>query len=76
MLLPDSTFELHYSIAQLAKLWNIGREAVRLLVKDEPGIFRLSLGRKKSMVRYSIPASVAQRIHARMTAGGTFAKAA
>ena len=66
MLLPDSTFELHYSIAQLAKLWNIGREAVRLLVKDEPGVIKIQLGKKRCMCRYSIPESVARRIHTRL----------
>jgi hypothetical protein len=68
MLLPDSTLEDHYSIADLAKRWRIGREAVRLLVKDEPGVFRLRLGRKKSMTRYSVPESVARRIHTRLAA--------
>ena len=68
MLLPDSTFEDHYSIADLSKRWRIGREAVRLLVKDEPGVFRLRLGRKKSMCRYSVPASVAIRIHNKLAA--------
>lgn len=67
MLLPDSSFETHYSIAELSKLWKISRESIRLLIKDEPGVFRLSLGKKKSMVRYSVPESVARRIHTRMT---------
>ena len=67
MLLPDSTFEPHFSIADLAKQWRISRETIRLLIKDEPGIFKIALGRKKSMCRYSIPASVATRLHTRLT---------
>jgi hypothetical protein len=66
LLLPDSTFEDHYSIADLAKQWRISRESVRLLILDEPGVIRLSLGRT-SMCRYSVPASVARRIHTRLT---------
>jgi hypothetical protein len=66
ILLPDSTFEQHYSIADLAKQWRISRESIRLLILDEPGVIRLSLGRT-SMCRYSIPASVAKRIHTRLT---------
>ena len=31
----DTTFESHYSIADLAKRWRLGCETVRLLVKDE-----------------------------------------
>ena len=75
MLLPDTCFEDHYSIADLAKKWRISRESVRLLILDEPGIIRLSLGRT-SMCRYSVPATVARRIHTRLTAPATMTKAA
>jgi hypothetical protein len=68
LLLPDSTFESHYSIADLAKQWRISRETIRLLVKDEPDVIRIQLGRKRTMCRYSVPASVARRIHTRLTA--------
>lgn len=68
LLLPDTTFEPHYSIADLARQWRISRETVRLLIMDEPGVVRIRLGKKKSMCRYSVPASVAQRIHTRLTA--------
>ena len=62
----DTTFETHYSLADLAKQWRIGRETVRRLVKDEPGVCRIQLGKKKSMCRYSVPDSVARRIHTRL----------
>jgi hypothetical protein len=68
LLLPDATFERHYSIAELARLWRISRETVRLLIKDEPGVIRIQLGQKRLMCRYSVPESVARRIHARLTA--------
>lgn len=68
MLLPDTTFEPHYSIADLAKQWRISRETVRLLIMSEPGVIRIQLGRKKTMCRYSIPEGVARRIHTRLTA--------
>lgn len=66
ILLPDSTFEDHYSIADLAKQWRISRESIRLLIMHEPGIIRLSLGRT-AMCRYGVPASVARRVHVRLT---------
>ena len=44
-------------------MWNVGRETVRLLVKDEPGVINIRLGRKKSHTIYSVPESVAERIH-------------
>ena len=62
----DTTFEMHYSIADLAKQWRLGRETVRLLVKDEPGVLKIQLGRRKALTRYSIPESVARRVHTRL----------
>lgn len=62
----DTTFEVHYSIGDLAKQWRLGRETVRLLVKDEPGVVKVRLGRKRSMTRYSVPESVARRVHTRL----------
>lgn len=62
----DTTFEPHYSIADLAKRWRLGRETVRLLVKDEPGVLKIRLGLRKSLTRYSVPESVARRVHTRL----------
>lgn len=62
----DSTFEMHYSIRDLAKQWRYGREAVRLLVKDDPGVLKMRIGKKKKLTRYSVPESVARRIHTRL----------
>jgi hypothetical protein len=62
----DTTFEMHYSIADLARQWRLGRETVRLLVKDEPGVLKIQLGRRKALTRYSIPESVARRVHTRL----------
>jgi hypothetical protein len=60
------TFERHYRIGELAEMWNLGREPVRLLVKDEQGVIRIRLGRKKAHTIYSVPESVAERIHTRL----------
>lgn len=65
-MLQDTTFETHYTVGDLAKLWRLGRETVRLLVKDEPGVLKVRLGRKKKLTRYSVPASVACRVHTRL----------
>jgi hypothetical protein len=59
-------FERHYRIAELADAWNLGRETVRLLVKDEPGVIKIRLGRKRAHTIYSVPESVAVRIHTRL----------
>ena len=66
----DTTFEKHYAVGELAKLWGYGRETVRMLVKDEPGVLKLRIGRKKANARYSVPESIARRIHTRLLNGG------
>jgi hypothetical protein len=63
---PDAThaaFERHYRVGELAKIWSLGRETVRLLVKEEQGVIRIRLGRKRAHTIYSVPESVAMRIH-------------
>jgi hypothetical protein len=59
-------FERHYRIGELAEMWKLGRETVRLLVKDEDGVIKIRLGRKKAHTIYSVPESVAVRIHTRL----------
>jgi hypothetical protein len=59
-------FEKHYRIADLARLWSIGRETVRRLIKDDPGVIKIRMGRKKAHTTYSVPESAAHRIHTRL----------
>ena len=63
----DTSFERHYRLSDLASMWRIGRETARKLCMNEPGVLRIRLGRKKSHVMYSVPESVAERIHRRLT---------
>ena len=62
----QATFERHYRIGELAEMWKLGRETVRLLVKDEQGVIKIRLGRRKAHTIYSVPESVAVRIHTRL----------
>jgi hypothetical protein len=63
----DSPFDqVHYRIGDPARRWALGREKVRLLVKDEPGVMRFRQGRKNAHTMYSVPESVAQRIYTRL----------
>lgn len=59
-------FERHYRIGELAAIWRLGRETVRLLVRNEKGVIKVRLGRKKAHTTYSVPESVAMRIHTRL----------
>jgi hypothetical protein len=47
-------------------MWKLGRETVRLLVKDEQGVIKIRLGRNRAHTIYSVPESVAVRIHTRL----------
>lgn len=59
--------EKHFRIGELAEIWGLGRETIRKLVKDEPGVILIRQGRKKAHTTYSVPESVARRIHTRLT---------
>ena len=64
--IENTTFEKHYRISDLARLWGLGRETVRKLVKDDPGVVKIRMGRKKAHTIYSVPESAAHRIHTRL----------
>lgn len=68
--------EKHYTVAELAKLWHLGYNAVRAWFLDEPGVIkfgdgsvRSTLRGKRTKVTLRIPASVAERVYARHTGG-------
>ena len=61
-----ATFEKHYRISELARIWGLGRETVRRLAKDEPGVIKIRMGCRKAHTTYSVPESVARRIHTRL----------
>ena len=65
-LVENTTFEKHYRISDLVRLWGLGRETVRKLVKDDPGVIKIRMGRKKAHTIYSVPESAAHRIHTRL----------
>jgi hypothetical protein len=66
MLAENAAFERHYRISELAELWQLGRETVRKLVCGEPGVIKIRLGKKKTHTCYSVPESVARRIHTKL----------
>jgi hypothetical protein len=44
----------------------LGRETVRLLVKDDPEVVKIRMGTRKALTRYSVPESAARRIHTKL----------
>jgi hypothetical protein len=67
---PDTTFEKHLRVGDLAKLWNVSRGTVVKLIQNDPDVVRISVGAKKAHVYCLIPESVARRIHARLQGRG------
>jgi hypothetical protein len=63
--------EQHYRPAELAAMWNFSPGTIRRLIQDEQGVLRLQgVGEatgKRRYTTYSVPASVAQRIHERLS---------
>jgi hypothetical protein len=62
------TFERHYSVEELAKIWQVSDDFVRRLFLREPGVvvfWRQQPGRRVYRT-LRIPASVAERVHSRM----------
>jgi hypothetical protein len=70
LVAENTTFEKHYRISDLARLWGLGRETVRKLVKDDPGVVKVRMGQKKTHTIYSVPESAAHRIHTRLLNAG------
>jgi len=66
-LSENSAFERYYRITELARMWGLGRETVRKLVKDDPEVIKIRMGRKKAHTIYSVPESAASRIHTRLS---------
>jgi hypothetical protein len=66
VLVEKTTFEKHYRVGELAELWGLGRETVRKLIMNEPGVIKIRLGRRKAHTMYSVPQSVAERVHTRL----------
>jgi hypothetical protein len=67
---PSSFAQRHYTVAEVAGLWNLSSDAVRKLFQDEAGVFVLGSQEPSHKRRYTtlrIPESVLQRVHRRLT---------
>ncbi len=64
----ETTFERHYSVEELAKIWRLSADFVRRLFLREPDVvvfYRQQQGRRVYRT-LRIPESVALRVHRRM----------
>jgi Fic family protein len=62
--------EKHYSVNELAILWNLSKQTIRRLFQDEPDVVRIGendVRHKRAYVTLRIPESVARRVHQRLS---------
>jgi hypothetical protein len=66
-----TSLEPHYSPTEVAEAWGVSTNTVRRMFKDEPGVLVIepAPGRfsRRKYRTLRIPASVAERVHRRMT---------
>jgi hypothetical protein len=58
--------ERHYTVAEIADMWNLSKDAVRRLFCNEPGVLILGSPAHETKRRYTtlrIPQSVLERVH-------------
>jgi hypothetical protein len=58
--------ERHYTVAEIAEMWNLSKDAVRRVFQNEPGVLVLgsrSRGRKRRYATLRVPLSVLERVH-------------
>ena len=63
-------FERHFSVKQVAAIWNMSVDTVRRLFEHQPGVLRYGHAEALHRRRYismSIPQSVVERVHRRLT---------
>ena len=63
-------FERHFTVRELAALWNLSEDTVRRCFQREPGVIEVVGCRKVSKRRYitlRIPESVALRVYRRLS---------
>lgn len=63
--------EQHYTPQELAKIWGVSAETIRVLFRDEPGVLKIGKDGtrfKRGYRTLRIPESVAERVHTRLSA--------
>lgn len=61
--------EKHYSVQELAEIWNLSEDTIRRLFRQEPGVIKINAtpGRRtRSYIVLRLPQSVVMRVHERL----------
>jgi predicted transcriptional regulator len=68
MIEAGTLAERHFTVKELAALWNLSPAAIRRLFQNEPGVLRYGRpkkGHQRDYVTIRIPHAVAQRVYLR-----------
>jgi len=60
-------FQRHYSVREIATLWQLSEDTVRRLFQNEPGVIEVGQhkqpGKRRAYRTFRIPQSVLERVH-------------
>jgi MarR-like DNA-binding transcriptional regulator SgrR of sgrS sRNA len=65
--------EKHYSVLELAELWNLSENTIRRIFENEPGVLKWGSKEGRFKRRYTtlrIPETVVLRVHRRLREAG------
>ena len=73
-VLTGEESEIHYTVADIARRWNLSADSVRRLFRKEEGVLLIPSRSSRRRVRASyttmrIPASVMERVYRRLMVG-------
>lgn len=63
--------EKHYTVAEVAGLWNLSEDTIRKLFRDDPAVLKIGVGEKRFKRGYvvlRIPESIVLRTHEKLRA--------
>ena len=69
---PEHYEQRHYTVAEVAAIWNLSKDAVRKIFQNEPGVLVLgghSSSRKRRYTTLRIPQTVIERVHRKYELG-------
>ena len=64
-----SALERHYTVAEIAALWELSEDCIRAIFRHAPGVLKLARPERRNKRGYTslrIPESVLQRTHERL----------
>ena len=64
-----SALERHYTVQEIAKLWQLSQDTVRKIFTEVPGVLKVGHGerlRRRGYFTIRVPESVLQQVHSKL----------